>query len=228
MRTIDRIELEAKMRLRIAFLNRERNPRINHEQKVIFIHIPKTAGTSVIKALNSLSTKPHKLFPKMETHARAAEVRAVLGKNVWNDYFSFTFVRNPWAMMVSSYHWWLQKAPCFRGRLPRLAHKVACMNGFDEFIRSSMGRYWINEVPGEIIDWICDCKGNQLVNYVGRVEQIDRDWEHIGKLTGLPLPKLPYLNNSNHKDYRFYYDDETCQLVAERFKWSIEHYGYKF
>jgi hypothetical protein len=38
--------------------------------------------------------------------------------NLWRQHFAFTFVRNPWDLMGSSYCWWLRKGKGY----PAIAH----------------------------------------------------------------------------------------------------------
>ena len=41
--------------------------------------------------------------------------------------------------------------------------------------------------------------------------------------------ELPYLNTSSrNKDYREYYNDNTKQIVENKFKKDINTFGYKF
>ena len=63
-----------------------------HLQNYIFIHINKTGGTSIERALGG----------KFQ-HKTAREKIAELGEAVWQAKFTFAFVRNPWDKMVSQY-----------------------------------------------------------------------------------------------------------------------------
>ena len=76
-----------------------------HDRKgdVEFIHINKTGGSSIEKALG---------LPF--SHQTASMRVARLGTEEWNRRYSFTFVRNPWDRLVSQYHY--RKS---RGRLRR-------------------------------------------------------------------------------------------------------------
>ncbi len=202
------------------------NNRINHIHQCIFVHIPKTAGSSVTNALNAVSGPAEQKSPKIGKHAKAYEIKFLLGKDLWERYFTFTFVRNPWDLMVSSYHWWLQKAP----QLPphrRRAERVKRMSGFSEFIQSDLGRYMINERHGNLFDWITE-NDKIIVDYVGKVETIDRDWKIICEQIGMDAPAIPHINKTARKGYRDYYTPETKKLVAYRFQKSIELFNYDF
>ncbi len=46
-----------------------------------------------------------------------------------------------------------------------------------------------------------------IVDYVGRFEQIDKDFRNICNKIGVPYTKLPMTNKTTHTDYRKYYKD---------------------
>ena len=222
----NRVKLRAKI---LAGYRKRRfynNSRIFHDHKCVFIHIPKTAGNSITRALSSLPETGTALSPRISKHAKAWEVKALLGKEIWNDYFTFSFVRNPWDLMVSSYHWWQQKAAKYPYH-KRKARKVRAMDNFDRFIRSRFGSYMINERYGCEFDWIAE-NGSVIVDYVGKVETIERDWQRICERLGIESIPLPFINRSKRKDYREYYTPETQRMIEQRFRKTIDQFGYTF
>lgn len=66
---------------------------INHEKKLIFIHIPKNAGTSIIKAMGIENIFLDKTIDEYKEHY----------KNYWKDYLKFTVVRDPIDRFISAY-----------------------------------------------------------------------------------------------------------------------------
>ena len=82
---------------------------ISYDKKFIFIHINKTAGSSIEQALNSYGEK--RIVPKNNTdfkmskqsqHFNYKEYREFLGAD-YDDYFKFTVIRNPFDRIVSYY-----------------------------------------------------------------------------------------------------------------------------
>lgn len=226
-RGLSQLKLACKVALGYRVRRAYDNPRIRHDLRCIFVHIPKTAGNSITAALNSVPGKAEELSPKIAKHAKAFEIRALLGATVWDEYFTFSFVRNPWDLMVSSYHWWLQKAPSIPYHR-RHAERVRRLGSFDAFLASPYGSSRINERRGNLFDWLSDGNGSLLVDYVGRVETIAEDWERIRERIDAPLPPLPHVNKSIRADYRDYYTPHTRDLIAKRFRRSIEAFGYEF
>jgi len=81
--------------------------RISHKHKFIFLSKPKCASESIREKLNKFSDiKSEGKYP-YHHHTTAFELRMhfnAMGWN-WDEYFSFTTIRNPWDMIVSLYHY---------------------------------------------------------------------------------------------------------------------------
>ena len=194
----------------------------------VFIHIPKCAGTSVHRALRTLHEQRSLQIDarRYHKHAKASEVRQILGP-AWNSAFKFSIVRNPWDLMVSSYHWWLTLAGNFASLAPHVS-RIRGLGSFGAFMNSEYGLKMINEQPGrDLLDWISD-GGNVVVDFVGRYENLDSDWEQICKALDVAPIALSRENQVPRADYRSFYDEASRQLVAERFSKSISLFGYEF
>lgn len=209
------------------------------ELKAIFIHIPKTAGTSIHHSLDEMAAERmvssdfDKLGKKLQhldlsKHVKAADLMPVVGQARWDGCFSFTFVRNPWDLMVSSYEWWCQKAYKFK-YLKEKAKEVSAFPSFTDYILSDYGQYMINEFAGNMTDWYC-VDEVQVVDFVGKVENIDSDWAVICNALDVDVEKyrLPFANKSVRKPYQDYYTNETRQIIGDRFAPTIEQFEYVF
>jgi hypothetical protein len=196
--------------------------------KYVFIHIPKCAGSSIHRALGVLHAQRSLPVgkPKYHKHTKAAKVREVLGP-VWNECFKFAFIRNPWDLMVSSYHWWLIYAEIFPALHDDIA-RIREMGSFSVFIRSEFGRSMLNEHRGgDLTEWISD--GDEIiVDFVGRYENLNEDWSKVCQALQVPVLPLGQENQVVRQDYRVFYDDESRELVANRFARTIELFGYLF
>jgi len=196
--------------------------------KYVFIHIPKCAGSSIHRALGVLHAQRSWPVgkPKYHKHAKATKVRQVLGP-AWNECFKFAFIRNPWDLMVSSYHWWLTYAEIFPALHKDIA-RIREMGSFSVFIRSEFGRSMLNEHRGgDLTEWISD--GDEIiVDFIARYETLNEDWSKVCRALKVPPLPLGRENQVVRQDYRGFYDDESRELVANRFRRTIELFGYRF
>jgi chondroitin 4-sulfotransferase 11 len=199
---------------------------ISDRKRFIFIHIPKTAGMSITRALKQAAPDALNRLPGVaggpqpQRHLFAVELRRQIGEKRWPSYFSFAFVRNPWARLVSWYNMCLER-PTNRFML----YVKENARTFDDFLLLSddlAQRTRLNQV-----DYVIDEAGNQIVDFIGRYETISQDFTKIcAKLAIRPL--LPHINATSRVDYRQYYTPTSQRLVAERFRPDIERFDYSF
>ena len=214
------------------------------ELKCVFVHIPKTGGSSIEKVLN----------PEMDAVSTLSDVDLFVGWSdefkIWmqhatmqqmNDlhrenfttYFKFGFVRNPWARAVSDYLWLLRDAGS-----SRVSREISGAHTFYDylmtrgFFRKIFKNYGNIDYRGDHIipqvDFLFDENGNLLVDFIGKCENFQQDFDTICDKIGIPQQKLPHKNKTKHKHYTEYYDDETREIVAEKYAKDIEYFGYEF
>ena len=207
---------------------------------LVFVHIPKTAGTTLHEHFSKLDDScrspsacesavrslENKFF--MQKHLKASAYRSTVGAEAWDSIYSFTLVRNPWDILVSSYHWWLQKGPRFNSHL-RDALRVREMSDFEAFLRSDLALGNIAGNLGELESWFRQ-DGQDIVTHIGKFEDMDQEISKI--LTHLNISetniRLPHRNKGNRSDYRTYYNSSTKDMVAETYSYIIERFEYEF
>lgn len=218
---------------------------MSNKKKFIFIHIYKTAGTSVMKVFlphARLREKaafapglPKRIIMKVNRmigldhnglkhvtgfhkFAKASDICAKMGAKKYAKYYSFVFVRNPYDWAVSTYFY-------LRHLVQHPLHNKVMSMDFEEYIK-----WTIAQKPDRLSDWLTDDQGKIIVSYVGRLEHLDDDLVKIcGKLE-IPFEKAPHINASpgRKKDYREYYSEQTRKLVGDYFAADIEMFGYDF
>ena len=183
---------------------------------VIFVHIPKTAGSSIRYSLKALPLKPRNVGIKR--HFKALDVCSRIGEERFNSSFKFAFVRNPWDRQVSLYHYVL-KTPVHP--FHEQAKALGCFQAFVFFVFS-------RAKPGTSqYSWISDKEGNPIVDFVGRFENLEADFQTLCTKIGISA-KLEHINATDHLYYQHYYDDETRDLTARMHSEDIERFGYTF
>ncbi len=217
---------------------------ISHKKKFIFIHIFKTARTTgsegfaprsrlidclvygyrpTVKFFNAFNIltrrKGTQLLTGFPKHAMAMDVKEKLPKHIWNNYFKFAFVRNPWDWNVSLYFYLRENK-----RLP--AHQDAANVDFFDFIKRRCASR-----PPQQIDFISNGEKTIMLDFVGRFENIAADVNFIRsklKLKPLQLPRRNISRLRPRPDYRSFYDSETADLVRRCFADDIRIFEYKF
>jgi hypothetical protein len=201
-----------------------------------FIHVPKTAGSSIYGALGRYANQPNAYLPnrllaclgirinhfapwphtKFRPHASAAVLRAWLPRPIFDSLFKFAFVRNPWDLLVSYWHYLRTKPNHRRSRIARSLPSFEAYIDYEiergEFTQSSL---------------LCSRDGRLLVDFVGRYESLASDFDFICRRIGIEA-SLPHVNTTSRGDYRDYYTPPLAARVAEAFADDVERFGYTF
>lgn len=167
----------------------------------IFVHVPKTAGTSITNVL--LKHGAH----YDGFHTPASILRQQFD---WGRHFSFSVIRNPWARAVSIYRSSRQTNRPFKDYLT--GFRAPDPFGISYDISQSF--------------YICE-NNTPIVNYICRLETIEADWRYVTQRIGIDDP-LPHLNQRTTGDYRDYYDAEARDIVRRDHREDIERFGYSF
>ena len=148
----------------------------------IFIHIPKTAGTSISRAVSPYATnrKLHKSRDcEFASHITLKKLQT-REKIQIDNYFTFAFVRNPWERIQSLYYYVLQKNQTkkrdWHDKIPRYTDM-----GFNKWVNKEMNPWIYNHTrwhnkrrPLQQVDWILPC-----IDFVGRYETLQEDFNTV-------------------------------------------------
>lgn len=193
--------------------------------RCVFVHVPRTGGTSVALALaryfDDAVWKPDgSLDPDHRSLQEQCQLRGLDPADV----MSFAFVRNPWDRYVSFYefyHGWFlhRQSSADAGNDPRLANSWL---SFDDWLRR-----FISAEPDNLLR-----PSAQLVrgvSCVGRFERLQESFDAISRQLGLPHQRLPAVNQSlSRQPYRSYYTPALRDLVAELERELLLQFGYTF
>jgi hypothetical protein len=230
--------------------------RISHRYKFIFFSNPKTGSETVREILNPYSDVLSVHYKKRTnnepfySHITPSEVKRIFQEKElpYDEYFKFTFVRNPWARLVSLYEMIygtrkkknvnnkykvefkvlykkvFVKKPDFKTWLLTIHNNDIGAGGKEWERWRKYGSYSIN-------NYIMDSEKNILVDKVIKLEDLQK--ELIPTLVNLGLPqvnsiKLPKINSGNHQKYTLYYDQESIDRVRYLYKYDIENFNYHF
>lgn len=217
---------------------------ISHKLKAIFIHVTKTAGSSIEVAMDAVEQKNEgatdpatgervAVVTGSEKHLSASACKELVGEKTWNEYFKFTVVRNPWDRFHSL--WW-------NGRYVGKRHDLEFPAFADYFLERSLGGKLRGLLQGRLrihqrfwpqIEFLRSKNGEIEMDKICRFENIDNDFAEVSEKLGLPSRELPKIlvKNRNPVSRSFYaddYDDETKRIVSEVYKADIREFGYTF
>ena len=68
---------------------------------------------------------------------------------------------------------------------------------------------------------------NLIVDYVGKLEDISDDWDHVCQKLGISA-QLKHSNKSKrkYKDWRKYFSLDDINFLAEKYKKDMDAFGY--
>ena len=212
---------------------------ISPGRKFIFVHIPKTGGTSVSLALEQRAMADDILIgdtPKavkrrgrvkklrgdrrLWKHSRLADVDGLDAVGNPGDYFVFTLVRNPWDRMVSYYHW--LQVQSFDHRAVVLAKEF----GFSDFLNHPETQAMLR--AERYSDYVRLRSGAEVSALYVRLEELATDIKPLEDHLGFTLD-IPHVNRSKRNaDWQGYYSAEDAELVGRAYAEDIEKFGYRF
>lgn len=207
----------------------------SHDKKALFIHIPRTGGSSVEVSLaippteRDPSRKDTKNLFGPSTHGYLQHYtlsqlidERLLNEQQRSDYVVFSFVRNPWDRLVSAYFYNFalkskggEKFYTFSDMLELLPNLAAERQHF-----FPMHRY------------VC-LDDSLAVDFLGRYEQLEEDFQRVCSMLDLSPQKLIHCNASQLRkdfcdDYRKLYTPAQVDLVASVYEKDIELFGYDY
>lgn len=143
--------------------------------------------------------------------------------------FSFVFIRNPWDKVISSYESYFKKLhPDFNKFLLWVEKIVEYEKDGLCFIFKDKNKESMNTHFKEQHKFV-NYNGEQIVNFIGRHENINNDFKKVCELTKVQYMSLEKINaTAKKKHYSTYYNDEQMAMVGEIYKTDIELFNYKF
>ena len=196
---------------------------ISFTKQFIFIHIPKTAGTSIEICLedNSCILKREEIgnYERPLNHLTLEQVLNCESVNPSTvmPFFKFAFVRNPWDKVISE---------CF---CPHI--KFIFKN--DQTIKQKIKTVCLWSRNGgygghcqKQVDFIKTKKTS--LDFIGRFENLQKDYKYICNLLDIPCVALPHKYKSKRVHYSKYFDKETKELVYNSYREDIENFHYRY
>jgi hypothetical protein len=208
---------------------------ISHKHKLIFIHIPKCAGTSIERCLFNNHQPAQTNYKNCHgwdeknkiwmQHATAEQIKELYV----DDFYSFTrfaVVRNPWDRAVSDYIW-IKRELKICGSLKDYLLLEGKFNDNRLKLPQTNKSTRADHIRPQS-DFIFSQRGENLVEHICKFENLQQEFDDVLLKNHLPKLKLPHANKTNHKHYTEYYNNETIEIVERKFSKDIKNFNYKF
>lgn len=205
---------------------------ISHHHRAVFVHVPKTGGQSIEQVFLSLVgldwetrapllLRPNdnpRLGPPRLAHLRAVDyVRChYLPQDLFEAYFVFGFVRNPWDRVISLHR--------YLGFATTLSLTDFVMGPLRQGV---LAGHWFLAPQ---FDFLSDA-GRLVVDFVGRFEHLQADFERVCERLDLPPQPLPWVNASRlarggEGPAMPLWTPEALDLVGRLYASDVEQFGY--
>ena len=188
---------------------------------IIFVHVPKAAGTSVA----------HSLYGRSMGHMTALDIHRSC-PHLFTHLPTFAITRNPWDRLVSAYHFVKQLGTAEAGVNRRPEYGRSVFQNFDTFVTE-----WLAQQDLKSLDYVfrpqyqfvLDRAGSSLVDFIGKLEDLERVQQFIASSIGKQV-QFPAKNPSKRKlDYRNYYaDPRVKQVASDLYSRDADLFGYLF
>ncbi|WP_353570311.1 sulfotransferase family 2 domain-containing protein [Candidatus Albibeggiatoa sp. nov. BB20] len=223
---------------------------VSHTKKFIYTKTRKTAGTSIevyfekYCLLNNESSKTegrelymgdtgivgyrsNKNNYKGEKklwggHASADFIKGKIGMAIWDEYFKFCAIRNPFDKMVSMFY--------FNARKKDIKWDI-----FDKKQHATIFKNWLFEIGKDrAVDrdkYIIN--GQVCIDYFIRYEAIEEGIEHVCQTLDIPflpdsIPQLKSQFRQSALELSDYYDYSSIEMVRNLFAFELDYFNYSF
>lgn len=205
---------------------------ISHKHKYIFWKPGKVGGSSVLQMLGEFcgpqdvvgqpgDLEGHQARGKNRiggNHVLPGLIRRNVTKKQWDSYYKFTIVRNPWDEIVSRFWHDIQK-----GRIENID-----LNRFSE-VRERFEGFLPNQYNINLQYYISESK--LLADHYMRFENLSEEYRLICDKINIPYKTMIRMKSHYRKDkrpYPEYYSESGKEMVYDRFRETIDIFGYEF
>lgn len=144
-----------------------------------------------------------------------------------SDFFTFTFVRDPFRRFLSFYKDWIINPP----NLGIVKHYekfgITVNMDFDKFVKAivNIDDYSLLENHAAPMYTFIFRKNTPRVKFIGKLENINKDMEYLQAISGAKKA-IPHSRQSS--DERTYYTAETRDLIYNYYRKDFELFGYQY
>ena len=182
----------------------------------IYYRVPKTATRSIL------------FYLEQKTIIDFGKSVVLDGYNVdynndWDNYFQFSFVRNPFDRILS----------CFLDKTKKVIGTEWEMQHYSKYKNSSFEEF-VMDLDNDSINQEGHTKEQHLminldeVDFIGRFENLNQDFKYVCEKLNIEIEDMPHQNRTNHSEYQNYYNDKTIAKIKELYSKDMELFEYVY
>ena len=200
---------------------------ISHKYKLIFIHIPKNAGTFITKFLDNLDEN---LDFTYVGHATAIQCQQIIDSNIWENYIKICIIRNSWDFAVSLYSF-VKSCEIHND------YNVVKNLSLNEFLLFVEKEFVEKDHPSfDQSSFVMDCNNNVMIDYLIDFNNLQTNLiKFLNVIIKIDIdtimdkiPKSKINKSPRDIDYTLYYNTTNIELVNKIYKKDIEFFNFKF
>jgi len=209
-----------------------RKHRSRGRPNAVFVWIPKSAGTSIYRALGKYGCQQilevksiRRCFPQRGIvtfgHIYYPELvrRGIVTTTFDSTAKKFAFVRNPYDRAVSLFF--------YLKRLKLVKEDSSFLQFCRKLVESGIPDIGLFNTDGlsqcnPQIRWVAGVR----LDFLGRFEKVEEDFRRLLDVVNLPPVRLPRVNISSHEPYDRYYCEESRQIVADLYADDFLEFRY--
>ena len=191
---------------------------IIEKHKTIFVHIPKNAGTSIKIFFGMEGSKD--IFP-VSQHDTIEDIKEKI-PNKYKEYKKFTIVRNPYGRMISWFFYLKKKTNptnFITGEVNKEQLEFKQNIDFKQWVKSNFKYFNIysRDLLMPQYNWVDESV--VILKFENLKEELEKFFKY--KID------IPHNNATNHEKYTNYYDQESLNIVYDKYKKDFEKFNYE-
>ncbi|MDG2046046.1 MAG: sulfotransferase family 2 domain-containing protein [Halioglobus sp.] len=202
---------------------------VSHEHKIIFVHIPRTAGESIENCLGMYGGDPIQFFWgavdnfDVLQHNTARELKLKIHNDaLWDEYTKFSVVRNPFSKTVSEYHWYLRYGPhcSFEDWVISLENRIAINRNINI---AEIG----HNMPQN--SFLLDEHKQLMMDKIIKFENLEEEFTDFLLAQDIVAVLPPASTTKSQmllEDFRDYYDENTAEIVEKIYREDLSAFSY--
>ena len=191
-----------------------------YNNKYLFLHIPRTGGSLIENKLREKYSQDYCGIDKMGLSKQHYMLDKLISNKDKNNFFVFTFVRNPFGRILSSYlNWTINNTPDFDKYIDMV--KIVVENKLYLY----KGSINTNDISHYIP--MTSMIGNHKLDFIGKFENYENDIKKLSEISDMTNLNEIIIKKYNI-DYRTFYNERNKKIISELYKDDLKEFNYTF